>query len=89
MADRTGDLRPRQGGQSLRDAGLSISEIAAEMNVPRTSVHRALRQSKVVSLVCARVPGSAVQTDVISALVNLGIARASEQSKPCAAWTQP
>ena len=56
---------------SLRDAGLSISEIAAEMGVPRTSVHRALRQSKVVQVVPESL--SAVQTDVISALVNLGM----------------
>lgn len=63
--------------QELRSAGLSITEIAAEMNVPRTSVHRAL-QTPVVAP-SATLP--AVEADVVSALVNLGVrARDAEQA---------
>ena len=63
--------------QELRQQGLSIGEIAAEVGVPRTSVHRALKQPTVVP--CVASPLLAVQEDVISALVNLKCSRAAAE----------
>lgn len=61
----------------LRAAGLSIAEIAAEMNVPRTSVHRALK----TPAVALSAPLPAVEEDVVSALLNLGVrARDAQQA---------
>ena len=56
--------------QALRQQGLSIAEIAAVVGVPRTSIHRSLKQPIAVQSVPAIL--TAVQEDVISALVNLG-----------------
>jgi DNA invertase Pin-like site-specific DNA recombinase len=63
----------RQKVQQLRQQGLSIAEIAAEVGVPRTSIHRALKQPVVVQSVPTSV--TVVEQDVISALVNLGSKR--------------
>lgn len=54
---------------NLRQAGMSIGDIATEMGIPRTSVHRALKDSPVTPVVTTTL--TAVQTDVVSALVNL------------------
>lgn len=63
--------------QALRQQGFSIAEIAAEVGVPRTSVHRALKQPIAVQTVSASL--TAVQEDVISALVNLQYKRAAAE----------
>jgi DNA invertase Pin-like site-specific DNA recombinase len=60
--------------QELRQQGLSIGEIAAEVGVPRTSIHRALKQPAIVSVAS---PLAAVQEDVRSALRNLGYSHAA------------
>ena len=59
--------------QALRQQGLSIAKIAAEIGVPRTSIHRSLKQPIAVQIVPASL--LPVQEDVISALVNLGSKR--------------
>jgi DNA invertase Pin-like site-specific DNA recombinase len=59
--------------QQLRQQGRSIAEIAAEVGVPRTSIHRALKQPAPVAAYAA--PMLTIQEDVISALVNLGSKR--------------
>ena len=70
--------------QELRQQGLSIAEIAAEVGVPRTSIHRALKQPVAVQSVPASL--LPVQEDVISALVNLGSKRnAAEKAVRAAA----
>jgi DNA invertase Pin-like site-specific DNA recombinase len=56
--------------QALRQQGLSIADIAAEVGVPRTSIHRALHQPIAVQTVSASL--TAIQADVVSALLNLG-----------------
>jgi DNA invertase Pin-like site-specific DNA recombinase len=61
----------------LRQAGLSIGDIAAEMGVPRTSVHRALKQPDVPAVTAAPLAG--IQADVVSALINLKCARADAE----------
>ena len=68
--------------QELRQQGLSIGEIAAEVGIPRTSVHRALKQPAVVSVAS---PLLAVQEDVISALVNLKCKRTDAERAVVAA----
>jgi DNA invertase Pin-like site-specific DNA recombinase len=69
--------------QLLRQQGLSIAEIAAEVGVPRTSIHRALKQSAAVKSVPASL--LPVQQDVVSALINLGSKRnAGREGRACA-----
>jgi DNA invertase Pin-like site-specific DNA recombinase len=64
--------------QELREQGMSIAEIAAEVGVPRTSVHRALKQSH-WDVRVAVVSLTAIQQDVVSALVNLKCPRAEAE----------
>lgn len=63
----------REMVHALRHQGLSIAQIAVEVGIPRTSVHRALKQSDAVAVIPASM--TAVQTDVVSALVNLKCSR--------------
>lgn len=57
----------------LRGQGLSIAQIAERVGVPRTSVHRALKQPVTVPVTPASL--SPIQADVVSALVNLKCSR--------------
>jgi DNA invertase Pin-like site-specific DNA recombinase len=59
---------------ALRAQGLSVGAISVKMGVPKTSIHRALQEP----LTVASTPSAcmtAVQADVVSALVNLGSTR--------------
>jgi hypothetical protein len=61
----------------LRQQGLIIAEIAAEVGIPRTSIHRALKQPAAVQSVSASL--LPVEHDVLSALVNLKCPRAEAE----------
>ena len=64
----------------LRQDGLSIAEIASVVGVPRTSIHRALHQPAIaVQTVSASL--TLVQSEVISALTNLGSTPKAAESR--------
>jgi DNA invertase Pin-like site-specific DNA recombinase len=72
--------------QELRQQGLSIGEIAAEVGVPRTSVHRALKQPNGCTLRGVATTGSSGRRDIRRGQSQMLACCGREGSTRCRRW---